>query len=272
MALFGSFNPVNIFKAIIKNPVKTLSAAVLTGGVSLVSPQVSKAVSPFTSSFYDPKLIPAAIGLATGNPAALVSLLPGARPTNVGAQPMALNVGNILGRASEIFGGSQNRYFQGVSNVAGLASQFFPQRTAQPMMRIIPPTAGASIIPRVGGVGGMIGRGFFNRYPALATVIQAWRNRGVHITRAKLHSLLKRFGPEVLITGGILTAAAVSELMMAGPGHRRMNAGNAKALHRSLRRLEAFHRLCVRADKFRGGRRVGRKTKTVGVSQFVRQG
>jgi hypothetical protein len=83
--------------------------------------------------------------------------------------------------------------------------------------------------------------------------------------------MLKRFGPEVLITGGILSAAAVSELMVAGPGHRRMNPGNVKALRRSMRRLESFHHLCVRADKLKRPR--SRKAcKTGGGSQFVRQG
>jgi len=125
------------------------------------------------------------------------------------------------------------------------------------------------MLPRVGGV---VGRGFFNRYPNLAAVIQRWRDLGHKVTRAQLYSMLKRWGPEVLVTGGIITAAAVSELMVAGPGHRRMNAGNAKALRRSLRRLESFHKLCVRADKFRGrGIRRSKPCKT-GSAQFVRQG
>jgi len=190
---------------------------------------------------------------------------------------MALNVGGILGAVGNIFGSGQNPYFQGISNVANLATQFFPQPSAiQVSQRMLPPPGGA-MVPRtpigmVGRVGGMIGRSFFNRYPALATAIQAFRNAGRNVTRAQLWSMLKRFGPEFLITGGILSAAAISELMMAGPGHRRMNPGNVKALRRSLRRLESFHHLCQRADKFRrrGGSRKG--SKTTGSTQFVRQG
>lgn len=119
----------------------------------------------------------------------------------------------------------------------------------------------------------MVARGFFNRYPNLAVVIQGWRDRGIKVTRAQLWGMLKRWGPEILVSGGIITAASVAELMMAGPGHRRMNAGNAKALRRSLRRLDAFHRLCVRTDKYRGGsRRRAKPCKTGSGSQFVRQG
>jgi len=88
--------------------------------------------------------------------------------------------------------------------------------------------------------------------------LQQLRNRGLKVNRGRLHSILKRFGPEVLITGGLLTAAAVNELMIAGPGHRRMNVGNVKALRRGMRRIEGFHKLCQRADmlRTRGRRKV----------------
>jgi len=188
--------------------------------------------------------------------------------------PMGLNVGGILGAVGNIFGGAQNPYFQGISNVAGLAGQFFPQPTAQAStIAIRPPTP----LPMVGGsmigrAGAMIGRSFFNKFPNLATAIQGYRNAGRNVTRAQLWSMLKRFGPDILVTGGILTAAAVSELMMAGPGHRRMNPGNVKALRRSLRRLESFHHLCQRADKFRSRSRSRKVGKSSGSQQFVRQG
>ena len=129
-----------------------------------------------------------------------------------------------------------------------------------------------SVAPSTGAVSALrgVGRRFFDKYPNLAVAIQGYRNMGKNITRAKLYSLMKRFGPEFLITGGILSAAAISELMMAGPGHRRMNPGNVKALRRSLRRLESFHHLCVKVDKLRKPRSRGRKSQNA--TQFVRQG
>jgi len=244
----------------------TAAKAVATGGISVVAPKlipkpintvlntVTKAQFPTSLS----ALTTTGLAVATRNPSLLTQ----------GAQPMSLNLGGILNTVGQAFGGNQNPYFQGISNVANIASQFVPQTNVamRPPMPTAPGVAGAMrAVP-------MIGRKFFEKFPNLATSIQALRNRGANVTRAKLFSLLKRFGPDILITGGILTAAAVSELMVAGPGHRRMNPGNAKALRRSLRRLESFHKLCVRADKFRGSGRRKAGSKSSGAPTFVRQG
>jgi hypothetical protein len=107
--------------------------------------------------------------------------------------------------------------------------------------------ASMAAVPAVMGAGravATVGRSFFNRFPNLATAIQGLRNQGRNVTRSNLYSLMKRFGPDFLITGGILTAAAVSELAMAGPGRRRMNPGNVKALRRAHRRMKSFHHVC----------------------------
>lgn len=103
--------------------------------------------------------------------------------------------------------------------------------------------------------GPTVGRSFFNKWPNLATAIQKMRNAGQNVSRSKLYSMLKRFGPDFLISAGILTAAAVSELALAGPGHRRMNPANSKALRRATRRIKSFHRLCGDADVIKSRRR-----------------
>ena len=64
---------------------------------------------------------------------------------------MALNVGGLLSSVGTIFGGNQNPYFQNVSNIAGLASNFFPQQVATPVMSKVPQIAGS--------VGGALARG-----------------------------------------------------------------------------------------------------------------
>jgi len=102
---------------------------------------------------------------------------------------------------------------------------------------------------------GPVGRSFFNKWPNLATAIQKMRNAGQNVSRSKLYSMLKRFGPDFLVTAGILTAAGVSELALAGPGHRRMNPANSKALRRAQRRLKSFHRLCADSDVLKSRRR-----------------
>lgn len=260
MGLFGSIG--SFFSGAAK--------AVATGGVSLVAPKlipsfIDKPLTAITKAQFptDPRFIlSTGAALATRNPALLLP----AAPANSGG-PMALNIPGILNQVGSIFGGNQNPYFQGISNVANLASQFVP--TTVGLRPPVPTTAAGAAAMRAGA---MIGRKFFEKYPNLATAIQALRNRGANVTRSKLWSLLKRFGPDILITGGILTAAAVSELMMAGPGHRRMNPGNVKALRRSMRRLESFHKLCTRADQLRRPRGRSCKSSRGSAQQFVRQG
>lgn len=270
MGLFGSLGGF----------FSTAAKAVLTGGISLVAPKlipsfIAKPLTQLTTALAPTSLsgiLRTGVGVATANPALLTGNYFEGRP------PMALNIGQILSGVSGIFGGAQNPYFQGISNITGAASQFFPQSAARgypvaqrQLPMVIPPVfAGPRALGRVGGV---VGRKFFDKYPNLAASIQGFRDAGKNVKRSQLWSMLKRFGPDILITGGILTAASIAELIMAGPGHRRMNAGNAKALRRSLRRLDAFHHLCVRADKYRGGRRRRAPAGKIGSApQFVRQG
>mgnify|MGYP003417051137 CR=1 FL=1 len=113
-------------------------------------------------------------------------------------------------------------------------------------------SAAAGAIAKVGPA---VGRTFFNKWPNLATAIQKMKNAGHNVSRSKLYSMLKRFGPEFLVTAGIMSAAAVSELILAGPGHRRMNPANSKALRRATRRIKSFHRLCGEADVIKTRRR-----------------
>jgi hypothetical protein len=117
-------------------------------------------------------------------------------------------------------------------------------------------------VPMIGRAGAVVARSFFNRFPNLAVALQGLRNAGKKVTRANLYSLMKRFGPDFLITGGILSAAAVSELAMAGPGRRRMNPGNVKALRRAHRRMKSFHHICATNDHLLSHRR--RSTRKIG--------
>jgi len=163
------------------------------------------------------------------------------------------------------FGGGLVSELGGVSGILETATPFISQALFQPQQAIAMPVAASAAAVRQAAAasgalamrtGAVVGRSFFNRFPNLATAIQKMRNAGQNIKRSQLYSMLRRFGPEFLITGGILTAAAVSELMMAGPGHRRMNPANVKALRRSMRRLKSFHNLCVDTDQLRSrGRR-----------------
>lgn len=121
-----------------------------------------------------------------------------------------------------------------------------------------------AMMPAIARGGAMAGRALATRFPNLATAISGYLARGIPVTRGKLWSLLKRFGPDFLVTGGILTAAAVSELSIAGPGRRRMNPGNVKALRRAHRRMKSFHHVCRTNDMLLGGRRKGKRSTSYG--------
>lgn len=254
---------------VVTNPAK-LTTAVLTGGVSVVAPKLTAPLTKAVkSTLYNPQLAVQVAGLATGGvPALALSSLGGG--TNMGLNIGGLISGGIAGIGTLLSGGSVGSALQNVSSF--LPSYGAGTPTGAPTTQQaggVYPTM--STLPAIGRAGVAVGRGFFNRFPNLAVAIQGFRNMGRKVTRGQLYSLLKRFGPDVLITGGILSAAAISELMVAGPGRRRMNPANVKALRRSLRRLESFHHLCVRVDKLRRPR--SRKAGSRGgAQQFVRQG
>ncbi len=174
-----------------------------------------------------------------------------------GAQPMSIfdDIGGIFGGGSVGAGTDTAFNWNGLLNLGvGLATNALaPQRTSFPASSVAP--ASMAAVPAIARGAATVGRSLFNRFPNLATGIQRLRNAGQNVSRAKLYSVMKRFGPEFLISGGLLTAAAVQELAVAGSGRRRMNPANAKALRRSVRRIESFHRLCKSTDIVNSRRR-----------------
>lgn len=183
-----------------------------------------------------------------------------------GGYPMAFQDGDTGWFGSDIFGGINQVLQGGLGNqLLGLGTQalqgfvsqqFAPQPASYPMSGPAPVAQPAmAAVPALGRAVATVGRSFFNRFPNLATAIQSLRNRGANVSRSTLYSALRKFGPEMLVTGGILTAAAVSELAVAGPGRRRMNPGNVKALRRAHRRMKSFHRVCVDNDQLLKRRR-----------------
>lgn len=290
MGLFSSITKP--FKSVIKKVVPKVIAKPLTRVITAAEQVVAKPTSviqlaskgpvlgpiDFLAGAVTPKLAPVvsfatslASSVVPGGAALRTGINLGTSLLPTGGKSMALDVGGILKSVGSIFGGGKNPIFDTISGAANVATQFFPspvsQIAAMPTAARVPAIVGpmTRAVPT-------IGRTFFNRFPNLATSMQLLRNQGRNIKRSQLWSLLKRFGPEVLVTGGILTAAAVSELMVAGPGHRRMNPGNVKALRRSMRRLESFHKLCVTADKLRRPRSRSTSRGRTGSQQFVRQG
>lgn len=277
MGFLGSIG--HFFTGAVNSVVKTvtspsrLTSAILTGGASVIAP---KTFAPLTnvvqSTLFNPALAGKAIGLVAGGglPSLGLSTLP-----KIGAPTMGLNLGSIFGGITSglgtlLGGGSPSQALSSFSNFLPSLGSGSPFGGPTVNTGNVFPTM--SVMPAAGRAVATVGRSFFSKYPNLATAIQGYRNMGKKVTRAKLYSLVKRFGADVVISGGILSAAAVSELLVAGPGRRRMNPANVHALRRSVRRLESFHHLCMKVDKLRRPNRSTRGKGARSAPQFVRQG
>jgi hypothetical protein len=240
----GLTNPVTI--------TPTTEALSLLGAIKDPLANYVKPESSFGLSLS--KLLTAGFSLLPGPAAKTFNLVSSLAPQGGGR--MSFADGDSSGFTLPTFGDLgqllQGQLGQNLLNIGTQALSGFVADQFNPMQ------ANMAAVPAVVGAGravATVGRGFFNRFPNLAVSIQRLRNAGKNVTRANLFSLMKRFGPDFLISGGILTAAAVSELAMAGPGRRRMNPGNIKALRRAHRRMKSFHHVCQSNDHLLHARR-----------------
>ena len=157
------------------------------------------------------------------------------------------------------FGGDDGGLGSGLVNAALGAGDYLdneyqapsaqPVSYAQPVRSINSPTglAGSALMP-------MISRGL-SRFPNLLASMQSWRSRGVSLTVPKLMGMMRKFGPNFLVSAGILAAGAVTELMMYQATHkrRRMNALNPRALSRATRRLCSFEHRAAKVHRTLSG-------------------
>jgi hypothetical protein len=103
---------------------------------------------------------------------------------------------------------------------------------------------------------------FLSRVPSLDAIVSVAKKA------------LPFIGQAAVAAGLAITVEELSTLLLAHATkkRRRMNPGNVKALRRSMRRVESFHKLCGKADmlRSRGRRRPTKGCKDSGT--FVRQG
>lgn len=260
MSFLGSFNPVNIFKAAVKNPVKFLSHAAASGGLSIVSPQIYKAVDPLAKLYVSPQV---ALAAATGG---------GSLPFTGGfggggAQPMAFNIGGFLGNLGKSLGGSSNSTISAIGNIAGFAGQFVPQPVSQPMGPQAPVYGGSSY--PVATLPARVGRSSLTRevfdagQKILARIGLSYPASTGGFTRilkgalSSMAALARRTpaGNLVSILIGIGLTVYEANLLTAWHAQRkrgkRMNPANPRALRRAARRIKSFHKLCQHTDLIR---------------------
>lgn len=284
MGFFNIGKFVNrIVSPVIHNPVKAVSSAinqvirdpvrfsigVASGGVSEVARSapviggIVKEGTSFASSVY--KVGASAYtgglyGITTG----IADQLTAPKGDN-----MAFNTGQFLGGLQGILGQSANPYLSGAGNIAQLASAFFPQASApmqqlqvyQPMAAAAQPISMSAAVPAIRSSGRGLTQEVFNAgtkvlqrlgisYPATTSGFSSVLKRAL----GSIASLARRTpaGTLVALLTGLGLAAQEAYLLTAWQAqrkrHRRMNPANAKALRRSVRRIQSFHKLCRTAD------------------------
>lgn len=188
--------------------------------------------------------------------------------SRIGGFPMALNVGGLLQGVAGIFGGNQNPYFQTVSSVAGLASNFFQPSAnvpavAAPRPMPMSPTlvSGPVALPRIGvaltqevfNAGNKMLARLGLRFPATTSGFTSVLRRAL----LSVASLARRtpVGTMVSVLIGLGLTAYEANLLTVWHSQRRrgrrINPSNSKALRRAVRRIKSFHKLCTHTDVIR---------------------
>lgn len=134
-----------------------------------------------------------------------------------------------------------------VSNLGGFAG------LGNDLTSSVVPTSGGGMTGSPIGLPAIVNKGA-SRFPLLYGALQIWRSRGVRLTVEKLWSMARRFGPQFLVSAGILSLGALTELMLAHgtKKRRRMNTLNPHALQRSVRRLAGFQRRAAKVNALLG--------------------
>jgi hypothetical protein len=202
-----------------------------------------------------------------------------------GGDPMALNLGGILNSVSSIFGGGQNQIFTGISNVAQLASNFFPTSQPAPQMLAGPvyspppqPMQQSQPVIQAGlpavRSGGSLTQEVFNA----GTKLLGRLGIPYRATNSSFSSALKRAlgglsslarrtpaGTIVSLLVGMGLAAQEANILVGWHSirrrGRRMNPANSRALKRAARRIKSFHKLCVHTDLIKTRRSSGGRTR-----------
>jgi hypothetical protein len=280
----GLFKKVKKAVKKIAKPVKRITAAVATGGLTEVArltghTDLAKGITDVLVPTNLNQLVKTASIVAAPLTGGLSTQIigPAAGPIGTsGGTPMAL--GNVLGGLQNVlstvggFGGQVGQVGQvGSAFLSGflpaqgpVAAQVpgsFPQATmtmaAAPIIRGAA-TAVASFVA-----------------PILAKMSMAM---GKNITLRAAMIIVRRLGkllgsPSVVAAAIGLTLAELSQLLtasaLAGSSGRRMNAGNVKALRRAHRRIKSFHKLCGENDRLRAPRRRSTSARVINVKGGV---
>lgn len=121
--------------------------------------------------------------------------------------------------------------------------------------------ASAPVIARAGATLASAGRTLSaSAQRALISIAETMGLRSMTLRRAiRIYQKIRKFVIDPFLIASIMgiTVEQLGELLLEDSKRprRRMNPANSKALNRAARRIESFHRLCMRTDKLRAPRR-----------------
>src|SRR2546428_10585014 len=126
----------------------------------------------------------------------------------------AIESGDIFGDigGGDILGAGGAFDIAGAPGILGAATSALYGGSIVPVARPSVPAPGGDFPGIMRG----LGRGIASRFPLLWGAIQVWRGRGVSITAEKLWGLVRRFGPQLLITAGGPTAGGALRRPLLG--------------------------------------------------------
>src|SRR2546426_5527340 len=152
----------------------------------------------------------------------------------------AIESGDIFGDigGGDILGAGGAFDIAGAPGILGAATSALYGGSIVPVARPSVPAPGGDFPGIMRG----LGRGIASRFPLLWGAIQVWRGRGVSMTAEKLWGLVRRFGPQLLITAGVLRGGALSGPPLWRPFRppAPVNVFKPQTLKRAKRRLLRF--------------------------------
>jgi hypothetical protein len=195
-----------------------------------------------------------------------------------GGNPMALNIGGLLGGLGGIFGGQANQgtAIGTLGQFASLASGFFPSpQMSQVVQTAVAPMQVMGMAPAIRGMATRLTREIFDagakvlsRLGIPVSAAPGAFSSTLKRTLSSIASLARRTpsGTMVSLLIGLGLTALEANMLTAWHAQRkkgrRMNAGNPRALRRAARRIKSFHRMCSTIDLLKSrSRRVGTSSR-----------
>jgi len=186
--------------------------------------------------------------------------------------------GGLISKTLDLFGRSGGVLGGAASLGSTVLTSFLPAQgpvVGLPSVNGAQPLQVMSAVPRLPSMAGALA-GVIQPILIKVATFLGRRTLTLRETIKIIRRFSKLLAPAAIATVLGITVVELGQLILADAQRprRRMNPANVRALRRSMRRIESFHRLCVKADALRRpGRRSSRPgTRAPSAVQVVRAG